>query len=104
MGSPRLIAAVLFTALLWTMVQLFARPDGYARVRELQTQVAEQRSGNAEARAVNEQLNRAIDALQQPGDAIEERARLDLGMVRPEETFFQVLDLAPPAPEPTRSN
>lgn len=96
MGSPRLIAAILFAALVWTMVQLFGRPEGYAKVRELQARVAEQRAANAEASRQNEQLNRAIEALQQPGEAIEERARMDLGMVRPEETFFQVLDVAPP--------
>lgn len=100
MDSPRLIAAVLFAALVWTMLQLFGRPDGYAKVRELQARVAEQRAANADAVRQNEQLNRAIVALQQPGEAIEERARMDLGMVRPEETFFQVLDVAPPPTDP----
>lgn len=100
MATPRLIAAILFTALVWTMIQLFARPDGYARVQDLRARVAEQRASNAEAEQLNHRLNRAIEALQQPGDAIEERARLDLGMVRPEETFFQVLDVAPPPPQP----
>lgn len=104
MDSPRLIAAVLFAALIWSMVQLFARPDGYAKVRELQTRVAEQRAANAEAVRKNEQLARSIVALQQPGEAIEERARMDLGMVRPGETFFQVLEVAPPATDPPQSN
>jgi cell division protein FtsB len=99
MDSPRLIAAVLFAALVWTMFQLFGRPDGYARVREMQTRVAEQRASNEAVRRQIEQLERAIAALRQPGEAIEERARMDLGMVRPEETFFQVLDVAPPAAE-----
>jgi cell division protein FtsB len=97
MGSPRLICGVLFAVLVWTMVQLFVREDGYARMRELQQRVAEQRASNAEAARLNQQLTRAIVALQQPGEAIEERARMDLGMVRPDETFFQVLDVAPPA-------
>lgn len=98
MESPRLIAAILLAALVWTMFQLFGRPDGYAKVSDLRQRVAEQRIANAEAAQLNRQLSRAIEALQQPGDAIEERARMDLGMVRPEETFFQVLDVAPPAP------
>jgi cell division protein FtsB len=97
MLSPRLICGALLLALVWTMVQLFVRQDGYARMRELQQRVAEQRVANAEAARLNQDLTRAITALQQPGEAIEERARMDLGMVRPDETFFQVLDVAPPA-------
>lgn len=104
MGSPRLILAILFVAMVWSMVQLFGRPDGYAKVRELQTRVQEQRAANAEAARQIEQLNRAIAALEQPGAAIEERARMDLGMVQPEETFFQVLDVAPPTAELPPSN
>jgi cell division protein FtsB len=63
-------------------------------VWELDRQLTQQREGNARLKARNEALDADVRDLKQGTEAIEERARLELGMVRKDEMFYQVV---PPA-------
>ena len=61
-------------------------PDGAAMQRKLDQQLAV----NAKARAANDQLASEVDDLKSGLGIVEEKARMELGMVRPNEIFVQV--------------
>jgi cell division protein FtsB len=74
---------------------------GWLRVWETDQKVRAQRDDNLKLQARNAALDAEVRDLKQGLDAIEERARSELGMIRKDEIFFQVLDdrryPAPPA-------
>ena len=94
---------VLIAALQYPM---WLGKGGWLQVRELDRQLAAQRDGNARLKARNDALDADVRDLKTGFDAIEERARSELGMVRHDEVFFQVLptpasgNAAAPAPPP----
>jgi cell division protein FtsB len=73
---------------------------GWLQVRELERQLDVQRQANAVLKARNERLDADVRDLKAGVEAIEERARADLGMVRQEEVFFQLQSAPVPAPAP----
>ena len=85
----------LIAALQWP---LWAGKGGWVRVWELDHQLKAQQRSNDAARARNAALAAEIRDLKTGFEAIEERARSELGMIRSDEVFFQVLE---PAPAPT---
>ena len=90
------IAVVLLAALSW---RLWLADDGYLEIRRLEKQI-EQQSGDVEAKQLR---NRALEAevkdLRDGVDAVEERARNELGMTKKDETFVQIVDEeVPPKP------
>ena len=82
------ILAVLLLAIQWPL--WFGR-GGWVRVWELQHQLDSQRSANADLDARNAALWAELRSLEQGREAIEERARGDLHLMRSDEIFFQQL-------------
>lgn len=76
--------------LLWQYPLWFGK-GGWLRVWELDRQVNEQVKANQKTRARNAILDAEVRDLKLGTDAIEERARSDLGMIKPGEVFFQVV-------------
>ncbi len=74
--------------------QLWFSVDGFGKTRDLRTAVAEQRAQNDTLRNRNQALDAEVVNLKQSSEAAEERARTDLGMIGPEETFYQVVPVA----------
>ena len=74
--------------------QLWFSADGFGKTRKLRAAVAEQRLLNEELRTRNQALDAEVVNLKQSLEAAEERARTDLGMIGPEETFYQVVPVA----------
>ena len=72
---------------------------GWLQVREYDRALAEQRDQNAKLKARNEALDADVRDLKTGSEAIEERARSELGMIRQDEVFFQ-LQPAGSAPRP----
>ena len=64
---------------------------GWLRVHDLARQVDVQRETNMKLAARNTSLNAEVLDLKQGYDAIEERARAELGMIKQDEVFFQLL-------------
>ena len=64
---------------------------GLRDVEHLQASVAAQQRLNASLLARNEQLRYEVISLKQGADALEERARVDLGMIREGETLIQLI-------------
>ena len=83
-----LVVAVLLLVVQWP---LWFGKGGWLRVAELQRQVEAQRAANAQLRARNEALSAEVSSLRAGREAIEERARFELNMVRSDEVFFQVV-------------
>jgi cell division protein FtsB len=71
---------------------LWLGKGGWLRVWEVDQQIAAQREVNGKLKARNVALDAEVRDLKQGLEAIEERARSELGMVRQDEIFFQVLE------------
>ena len=71
---------------------------GWPQARELQRTVEEQRRENARLQQRNDALSAEVEDLKSGETAVEERARSELGMVKPGETFYRVVEPHPDAP------
>ena len=71
---------------------LWLGKGGWLRVWEVDQQIRSQREINARLKARNSALDAEVRDLKQGLEAIEERARSELGMIRQDEIFFQLLD------------
>ena len=87
----KILAAILVTLLLAIQYPLWIGKGGWLRVRELDRQVAQQHDTNAKLRARNDALEADVRDLKQGLDAVEERARFELGMIRKDEMFYQLV-------------
>jgi cell division protein FtsB len=85
------ILALVFVALIVALqYPMWLGKGGWLKVRELDRQLAGQREANAKLKARNEALDADVRDLKTGFEAIEERARSELGMVRSDEVFFQL--------------
>jgi cell division protein FtsB len=71
---------------------LWVGKGGWLRVWDVDQQIAAQREVNGRLKARNSALDAEVRDLKQGLEAIEERARSELGMIRQDEIFFQVLE------------
>jgi cell division protein FtsB len=100
----RLIIVCLTALLLLIQYPLWLGRGGWLAVRKLDGQVEQARKKNDELRARNAKLASEVQDLKDGTGAIEERARYELGMIRQNEIFIQVLDAgAAPAATATPS-
>ena len=92
----------LTLALLIALIQypLWLGKGSWLRVWEVDQQIRAQRETNRQLQARNNALEAEVRDLKVGLDAIEERARSELGMIRQDEIFFQMLEGAPPARVP----
>ena len=81
---------------------LWLGKGGWLRVWEVDQQISAQREINGRLKARNGGLDAEVRDLKQGFDAIEERARSELGMVRQDEIFFQLIDEGSRAPPKAR--
>ena len=94
----RLLAFALVLLIALIQNPLWFGKGGWLRVWELDSQVEAQRQTNSELATRNAALDAEVVDLKQGYEAIEERARAELGMVKQDEIFFQLLQ---PAQSPT---
>ena len=89
--------AILIAAALLLAVQadLWFGKGNWPYVMSLQTQLDEQRSANAQAQARNERLSAEVADLKDGLEMVEDKARAELGMVKPDEILVQVLPKRP---------
>ena len=71
---------------------LWVGKGGWLRVWEIDRQISAQREINSRLKVRNAALDAEVRDHKQGFDAIEELARSELGMIRQDEIFFQVLD------------
>jgi cell division protein FtsB len=90
----RLLAVVLVILIAAIQTPLWFGKGGWLRVWELDRQLTQVRENNEKLRARNAALDAEVRDLKTGYDAIEERARSELGMIRQDEVFYQVLEPA----------
>ena len=101
------ILSIVFTVLIVLLqYPLWLGKGGWLHVWEMERQVKAQEQSNAKLRARNDALDAEVRDLKQGYDAIEERARYELGMIKNDEIFFHILDNSPPPPaaEPAKKD
>lgn len=88
MGS-RIVPVVLLALLAAVHAQLWLGRGSLPRVNEMQRQIDVQKAANDQARQANERLASELHDLKEGLDMVEEKARSELGMVRPNEIYVQ---------------
>ncbi len=84
---------ILLTVLLLLLqYRLWFSHDGLPAVLHLHRDVAIQRQDNAKLEERNQVLTAEVQDLKSGLDAVEERARSELGMIKEGETFFQIIE------------
>src|SRR5713101_647662 len=93
-AEMKILALTLAAFILLLQYPLWLGKGGWLRVWSLDQQVQEERDANARLRQRNGALDAEVRDLKQGSDAIEERARYELGLIKQDEVFFQVVPAA----------
>jgi cell division protein FtsB len=98
----RILIFTLVLLLGWLQYRLWVGEGSLAEVHALKADIARQTRELAQLRARNQALAAEVAGLKSGNEALEERARMDLGMIKSGEVFLQVIEgqLATPNPEP----
>ena len=99
-GKLRYVVVALLTVFALLQYRLWVGEGSVAEVRQLEQQNVDQESELNDLRERNEALRAEVDGLKQGMDAVEARARTELGMIREGETFYQVV----PATDPNQGD
>ncbi|MDQ3495537.1 MAG: cell division protein FtsB [Pseudomonadota bacterium] len=100
MRMLRIVLLLLVVLLTWLQYRLWLGNGGTREVAALRAQVEQQARQNSGLQARNAALAAEVADLKSGEAAIEERARSELGMIRPGETFYRVVERTPPADAP----
>lgn len=88
----RIVTLILVALLLLLQYPLWLGRGGWLKVWDLHHQLEAQQQVNGQTETRNALLDAEVRDLKQGTDAIEERARSELGMIKADETYFQILD------------
>ena len=91
----RAVTLILFVLLILLQFKLWLGEGGFTEVARLETRVEDQRRQNDDLLQRNAELQAEVEDLRERLDAVEERARSELGLIKPDEKFYQVV---PPSP------
>ena len=92
----RALTALLLALFLLLQYDLWVGEGSLATVWRLQNAIEAQRAENAELAERNRALEAEVTDLKKGLDAVEERARSELGMIRRGETFYRVVESEDP--------
>jgi cell division protein FtsB len=95
----RVLAGILAGLIVLIQYPLWLGKGGWLKVWDIDRQVSEQKGRNEKLAVRNASLDAEVRDLKQGSEAIEERARYELGMVKQDEVFFQIV-AKPPVPGP----
>jgi cell division protein FtsB len=93
----KVLAYTLAAFIFLLQYPLWFGKGGWLRVWNLERQVQDQRQTNAALAQRNGALDAEVRDLKQGFEAIEERARYELGLIKQDEIFFQVVPPQAPA-------
>jgi len=94
------LAAALAVVLVLLQYRIWVSDNGVRKVERLKQAVAAQQAEDAQLAERNHQLAAEVRDLKTGMDALEERARSDLGMIARNETFYQVVPARPAGSAP----
>jgi cell division protein FtsB len=101
----RWVALVLIVLLIALQMKLWHGNGGVREVETLRAAVKKQGEDNDKLQQRNQALGADVDDLKHGEQAVEARARAELGLIKPGETFYQVVEKpgANQAPAPAAS-
>jgi len=99
----RIVTLILFVILILLQFKLWLGEGGFREVARLETRVEDQKRQNENLLQRNAELQAEVEDLRERLDAVEERARNELGLIKPSEQFYQVVP-PPPANHQTGVN
>ena len=98
----RWVALILLLLLIGLQMKLWTGPGSMRDVQNLRNAVKAQADRNTRQLQTNESLAADVVDLKSGDQAIEARARSELGLIKPGEVFYQVIAApAPPATAPS---
>jgi len=98
MRDWRWLLLLLALLLAWLQYRFWFGPGNSGEVMMLEAQVENQKRDNAGLQQRNDALAAEVKDLKEGEAAIEERARSELGMIKPGEKFYRVVEDAPVPP------
>lgn len=88
----KIVIALVLTGLLGALqAQIWIGRGSIGQVRDLQQRLDNQLANNTQAKTVNSQLTSEVRDLKEGLEMVEEKARSELGMVKPNEIFVQIV-------------
>lgn len=96
MKARLIIAGALVVLLALMQYRLWIAPDSLPQAWQLRKKVDAQMRENSRLELRNQNLDAEVRDLKQGHAAIEARARNELGMIKPGETFYQIIRPQPP--------
>ena len=91
----RIVALILFVLLILLQFKLWLGEGGFREVARLTDRVEQQQQRNDDLLQRNAELQAEVIDLREKLDAVEERARSELGLIKPAEEFYQVVPSSP---------
>ncbi len=88
----RSFTVALIALLAWLQYSLWFGTNGYSDYAAVRQEIEVQQAVNSELLQRNSEMYAEIDDLRQGLDAIEERARHELGMIKEGETFYRIVE------------
>ena len=88
--ANRLVPAFLVALLLVVHAQLWFGRGSIGSVARMQQDLEAQKAANTKAQQANERLASELRDLKEGLEMVEEKARMELGMVKPNEIFVQI--------------
>lgn len=88
----RILGGILVALTVLIQYPLWLGKGGWLRVWEVDRQLEAQRGRNQQFQVRNQSLEAEVLDLKQGVDALEERARYELGMIKGDEVFFQIVE------------
>lgn len=92
----KVIATILFILLILLQAQLWFGSHGVFQLWSLRSNIDQAQSNNESLSQRNEQLHSEVMELKEAKEALEERARSQLGFIKEGETFYRVIPEAVP--------
>ena len=88
----KILALVLFILLVWLQYKIWLQDGGIPEVLQLQEEVESVKTEVDKLQERNASLDAEVQDLKKGLDAIEERARSEMGMIKEGEVYYQVID------------
>ncbi|MBC8226370.1 MAG: septum formation initiator family protein [Gammaproteobacteria bacterium] len=88
----KLVFIILLVLLIALQINIWVKKDGYKKMKEIENLIALQTIENENMTIRNNRLKEEIKDLKNGQDAIEEKARIDIGMVKEGEEFYLIND------------
>ena len=88
----KFVFIILLTLLIALQINIWVKKDGYKQMKEIENLIALQTIENENMTIRNNRLKEEIKDLKNGQDAIEEKARIDIGMIKEGEEFYLIND------------